>query len=159
MALFHFETNLIEWRFFLFSNHFEQLANFFQLPCLDKNMSLPRNLVPRIPSFYIRTKSRLKTRVTKNSSREKQTRVIKTKVYYKLFYSVWKETSHKSLKVAAAKKSFPSVYIIDKTYFDQCFLVHVINLTLQISRAPEVWCNHHVATCFKTFPFYIHCLH
>ena len=27
-------------------------------------MSLPSNLVPRVPSFYIRTKSRLKTPVT-----------------------------------------------------------------------------------------------
>ena len=41
------------------------------------------------------------------------------------FYSVWKETSHKHLKLAAAKKSFPSVYIINKTCFDECFLVHV----------------------------------
>ena len=40
------------------------------------------------------------------------------------FYSVWKETSHKHLKLAAAKKSFPSVYIINKTCFGECFLVH-----------------------------------
>ena len=44
----------------------------------------------------------------------------------KLCYSVWKETSHKPLKVAAAKKSFPSVYIIATTCFDECFLSHVI---------------------------------
>ena len=54
-------------------------------------------------------------------------RLIKTKVYNKLYYSVWKETSHKALKVAAAKKSFQSVYIIDTTCFDECFLFHVIN--------------------------------
>ena len=60
------------------------------------------------------------------SSREGQRRLIQTKVYYKLFYSVWKEKSHKPWKVAAAKKSFPSMYIIDKTCFDLCFLVHVI---------------------------------
>ena len=60
------------------------------------------------------------------SSRERQTRPIQTKVYYKNFYSVWKETSHKPLIVAAAKKSFPSMYIIDKTCFDLCFLFHVI---------------------------------
>ena len=34
--------------------------------------------------------------------------------------------SHKPLKVAAAKKSFPNVYIIDWTCFDECFLFHVI---------------------------------
>ena len=59
-------------------------------------------------------------------SRERQRRLIQTKVYYKLFYTIWKETSHKPLKVGAAKKSFPSVYIIDKTCFDECFLFHVI---------------------------------
>ena len=51
---------------------------------------------------------------------------METNVYYKPFYSVWKETSHKPLKEAAAEKSFLSVYIIDKTCFDECFLVHVI---------------------------------
>ena len=34
--------------------------------------------------------------------------------------------SHKTLKKASAKKSFPSMYIIDKTSFDICFLFHVI---------------------------------
>ena len=60
------------------------------------------------------------------SSRERQRKPIQTKVHCKLFYSAWKETSHKSLKVAAAKKFFPSVYIIDKTCFDKCFLFHVM---------------------------------
>ena len=60
------------------------------------------------------------------SSRETQRRLMQTKVYYKLFYSVSKEASHKPLKVAAAKKSFPSVFIIDTTCFDECFLFHVI---------------------------------
>ena len=55
-----------------------------------------------------------------------QRRLIQTKVYYKLFYSIKKETSHKPLKVVAAKKSFPSVYIIDTSCFE-CFLFHVIN--------------------------------
>ena len=36
------------------------------------------------------------------------------------------ETSHKPLKVEAAKKSFPGVYIIDTTCFDECFLFHVM---------------------------------
>ena len=60
------------------------------------------------------------------SSLEMQRRLILTKAYYKLFYSVWKKTSHKLLKVAAAQNSFPTVYIIDTTGFDECFLFHVI---------------------------------
>ena len=59
------------------------------------------------------------------SSRVRQRRFIHTKVFYKLFYSVWKETSHKPFKVTAAKKSFSSMYIIDKTCFDLCLLFHV----------------------------------
>ena len=55
-----------------------------------------------------------------------QGRLTETKVYYKLFYSVPKETSHKLLKVAAAKKYFPSVYITDTTCFDECFLFDAI---------------------------------
>ena len=60
------------------------------------------------------------------SSQEMQRRLIQTKVYYKLCYSVSKEASHKPLKVAAAKKSFPIVFIIDTTCFDECFLIYVI---------------------------------
>ena len=60
------------------------------------------------------------------SSRERQRRPIQIKVYYKLFYSVWKETSHKPLKVTTAKNNFPSMYIIDKTCFNLCFLFHVV---------------------------------
>ena len=37
------------------------------------------------------------------SSKEIKGRLIQTKVYYKLFYSISKEASHKPLKVAAAK--------------------------------------------------------
>ena len=59
-------------------------------------------------------------------SLEIQRRLVQIKVYYKLCYSVWKETSHKPLKVAAATESFPNVYIIDTTFFDECFLFHMI---------------------------------
>ena len=60
------------------------------------------------------------------SSRKRQIRLMQIKVYYKLFYSVWKETSHKPLKVTTAKITFPNMYIIDRTCFDLCFLFHVI---------------------------------
>ena len=33
---------------------------------------------------------------------------------------------HKPLKVGGAKKSFPSVYNINSTYFDEYFLFHLI---------------------------------
>ena len=42
------------------------------------------------------------------------------------FYSVQIETTHKPSKVAAAKIYFFSVYVIDATCFDECFLIHVI---------------------------------
>ena len=60
------------------------------------------------------------------SSRKRQIRLIQIKVYYKRFYSVWKETSHKPLKVTTAKNTFPNMYIIGRTCFDLCFLFHVI---------------------------------
>ena len=51
-----------------------------------------------------------------------QGRLIQTMVQYKFFYSVSKETSQKPSKVAAAKNVSPSVYVIDTTCFDECFL-------------------------------------
>ena len=60
------------------------------------------------------------------SSRERQRKLMQNKVYYKLFYSVWKEVSHKPLKVAAVKKSSPSMYITGKNCSNLCFLFHVI---------------------------------
>ena len=60
---------------------------------------------------------------------EKQRTFIQTKVYYKYFYSVWIETTHKPSKIAATKNFFSSVYVIDfidKNCFDECFLFHLI---------------------------------
>ena len=39
---------------------------------------------------------------------------------------IWKETTHKPVKVAAAKSLFSSVYIIGTTSFDECFSFYVI---------------------------------
>ena len=80
------------------------------------------------------------------------TRLIQTKVYYKLFYSISKETSQEPLRVVGAKKSFLSVFIIDVTCFKECFLLHVItgnNVFIQIYCYPEAWCNRHVAAVFE----------
>ena len=60
------------------------------------------------------------------SSLKMQRRLTQTKVYYKHFYSAWKETSHKPLKVAATKKSFSKVYISLIQLASTCFLFHVI---------------------------------
>ena len=51
--------------------------------------------------------------------------LIQTKAYYRTFYSVWRETSHKPLKAPATIKSFSSVYRIDTTCFNEWFLFHV----------------------------------
>ena len=42
------------------------------------------------------------------------------------FFLLWKQTSHKTLKVADEKNFFSSVYVIDTACFDECFLFHVI---------------------------------
>ena len=42
-------------------------------------------------------------------------------VYYKFFYSVGEETTHKHLKVATAQSLFSNVYLIVTTCFDKCF--------------------------------------
>ena len=46
------------------------------------------------------------------------------KYTFKFFHSVRIETIHKSSKEAVAKMFFPSVYVIDATCFDDCFLFH-----------------------------------
>ena len=75
-----------------------------------------------------------------------QRRLIQTKAYYKLSYSVWKGTPHKPLEVAAAKSPFPSVCTIDTTCFDECFWKTLF--FIQICHYPEVWYNRHVAAAF-----------
>ena len=55
---------------------------------------------------------------------EMQRKFKQTKV--QVFYFVWKETTHKSLKLAAWKSLFSGVYIIGKTCFDKYFLFDVI---------------------------------
>ena len=70
IALFHLKNNLIKKRFFLFSKTFWTVRKLLpnrseaeKLACSDKKVLLS-NLVPSLASFYIRTKSRLKNRVT-----------------------------------------------------------------------------------------------
>ena len=55
-----------------------------------------------------------------------QKRLMQNKEYDKFFF-VSKEACHKPLKVAAAKKSFQGLFIIDTTCFDEYFLLLGIN--------------------------------
>ena len=57
---------------------------------------------------------------------EMQKRLKQTKVWHALSYFVWKETTHKPLKVAATNSLFSSVYVIGATCFDECFSFYVI---------------------------------
>ena len=57
---------------------------------------------------------------------EMQKRLEQTKVYYSFSYFVWKETTHKSLKVAAAKTLLSRVCFIGATCFDESYLFYMI---------------------------------
>ena len=93
---------------------------------------------------------------------EMQRRLEQTKQYYRLCYFVWKETSHKPIKVATAKMSFPSEYIIDTTYFNECFLFHLITgrhyflhkfiVTHRFGETAMLLCSFSVCDC-STFSF------
>lgn len=66
-------------------------------------------------------------------SLEMQSRLAQTKVYY-FFYCVWKETTRKPLKVAAAKYIFPecmcSVQLASMSFFYfKCLLEDIIFYT------------------------------
>ena len=77
---------------------------------------------------------------------EMQKRLKQTKVCHAFSYFVWKETTHKPLKVAAANSLFSSVYVIGTTCFDECFSFYVITkrhyfswkfiVTLRLFQAP-----------------------
>ena len=59
------------------------------------------------------------------SSLRNQRRLAQTNSKVQVFYSVWKETTHKLSKFATAKNVFSSLYGIGATCF-KCFLFHVI---------------------------------
>ena len=110
------------------------------------------NLVPVISNFFV------------FSSREMQRRLMQTTVYTTSFpYWVSKEASHNTLKVAAAKKYLPSVFIIDTTCFDQCFSFHVItansifytNLSLTKGLVQPPCCCVLSNKCFERSPYFI----
>ena len=57
---------------------------------------------------------------------EIQKRLEQTNVCHAFFHFVWKETTHKPLKVTAARTLFSGMYDIATTCFNECFLLYVI---------------------------------
>ena len=79
------------------------------------------------------------------SSLEMHGRLIQTKLYYKLFHFVYKETSHKPSKVAlAATKTFSQVRMllvqVASIFFTLCNDWKTL-FFIQIHRYPEVFSN------------------
>ena len=93
---------------------------------------------------------------------EMQRKLIQSKVHYKFFSSVSKETTHKPSKVAAAKTFRQCVHVIDTTCFDGCFLFHLITGSYCfLQRFAIVWrffqppyCNFHWNKCFERSPYF-----
>ena len=91
-----------------------------------------------------------------------QRRLMQTKVYHEPFYSVWKETSYKALKKAAAKRCKSGVYVIDPICFEECFLFHVISgkhYFLYKFIVTQRLCAIAMLLFWKKSVFYIHHLH
>ena len=69
-VLFHFETNLIKLRSSRFSRPFWTAGKFLQswsdtiISWFRQKFFLLSNLIPRVPSFYVQTKFRLKNWIT-----------------------------------------------------------------------------------------------
>ena len=70
-----------------------------------------------------------------------------------------KKTTHKPLKVVAAKTLFSSAYVIGATCFDECFFVlcdnwkTLLNITLRFFKAP--CCCFLWSQCFERSPYFM----
>ena len=91
------------------------------------------------------------------SSLKTRRTLIQTKVYYRFFYSIRKETTHKLWKVISSKNLFFGLYVIATACFDKCFLFHMTTgrhclffYFLKVSCYAEVLFNRHVFPFFKT---------
>ena len=79
-----------------------------------------------------------------------QRRLKQTKVYHAFSYFIWKETTHKPLKMAAEKSFFSSVYVIGTTCFDECFVFYMItSLFLKVYQYSEIFLNVMLLLCLK----------
>ena len=88
----------------------------YQWLLLNRWLNFPLTDLP-LNSIYLVCIYLVLIKCKENSNRPK---------YITRFYSVLKETTRKHLKRAAPKSFFSSVYFIDVTCFDECFLFHVI---------------------------------
>ena len=83
---------------------------------------------------------------------EMQKGLKQTKVYDTFFYFVWKEMTHKPLKVAAVETLFSRVYVIGTACFDECvyFLWYLQDITFYKS-LPVLsdFFNRHVTAFFE----------
>ena len=69
---------------------------------------------------------------------EMQKRLKQTIVCHTFSYFVWNKTTHKPLKVAAAKSLFSSVYIIGTTCFDEYFSFYVVSKMITFSESSSL---------------------
>ena len=69
---------------------------------------------------------------------EMQKRLKQTIVCHAFSYFVWNKTTHKPLKVAAAKSLFSSVYIIGTTCFDEYFSFYVVSKMITFSESSSL---------------------
>ena len=79
-----------------------------------------------ITSNQISTYRKLILALISSTCLEMQMTLKKNNVCHASFYFVWKKPTHKSLKVAAAKSLFSSVFVIGATCLDDCFSFYVI---------------------------------
>ena len=74
-----------------------------------------------------------------------QRRLKHTKLYHAFFYFIWKERTHKPLKMAAEKSFFSSVYVIGAACFSECSLFYMITgrlyFFLKVYQYPEIFLN------------------
>ena len=86
-------------------------------------------------------------------SLQMQGRLKQTKIYHTFFLFVWKETTHKPLKVAAAKTLFSSAYVIGTTCFDEYFFILCDNwktlLFMKVYLYSEIFLSVMLLLCLK----------
>ena len=157
IALFHFETNLIKKRFFLFCGPFWTDGKFFlgrseaeQLAGSDKKFFWLTDLFPKVPSFYIWTKFRLKVM-------QRQCIYYYVKQSYSFIYAFEGEIYGKLMNIHLGKPP-----LISKKSFLVCShlstsftLVYIRLDQLTFGQTRMVTCLHSsifVQTCLVTCP-------
>ena len=67
------------------------------------------------------------------------------------FFLLWKQTSHKTLKVTDEKNFFSSVYVINAACFDACFSFHLITEIPFLCRFIVTWRLFASSMCWPAF--------